>query len=41
VNSPAETWITHGRDDALVHWCQTHQLKARPLDLVGYEDEDD
>ena len=39
--SPAETWITHGRDDALVHWCQTHQLKARPLDLVGYEDEDD
>lgn len=39
--SPAETWITHGRDDALVHWCQTHQLKARPLDLVGYDDEDD
>ncbi len=39
--APTETWITHGRDDALVHWCATHQMKARALDLVGYEDEDD
>ena len=39
--APAETWMTHGRDDALVHWCATHQMKARALDLVGYDDEDD
>jgi putative mRNA 3-end processing factor len=34
-------WITHGREDALMHWCMTHQIKARELNLVGYEDEDD
>jgi putative mRNA 3-end processing factor len=39
--APREVWVTHGREDALVHWCATHQIKARALDLVGYEDEDD
>jgi putative mRNA 3-end processing factor len=38
---PAETWITHGREDALVHWCALQQLRAQALDLVGYDDEDD
>ncbi|MFM9978449.1 MAG: ligase-associated DNA damage response exonuclease [Sphingomonadaceae bacterium] len=38
---PKEVWVTHGRDDALLHWCMTRQIKARALDLVGYEDEDD
>lgn len=39
--NPQETWITHGREDALLRWCQLHQRKARALALVGYEDEDD
>jgi putative mRNA 3-end processing factor len=39
--APSEVWVTHGREDALVHWCMTRQIKARALDLVGYEDEDD
>jgi putative mRNA 3-end processing factor len=38
---PSEVWITHGREEALKHWCLTHQIKARELNLVGYEDEDD
>ena len=38
---PAETWITHGRTDALGRWCELHQLKARALDLVGREEEDE
>lgn len=38
---PAETWITHGREDALLRWCLLHQRRARALALVGYEDEDD
>jgi putative mRNA 3-end processing factor len=38
---PQETWITHGREDAMLRWCQLHQHKARALALVGYEDEDD
>ena len=35
-----EIWVTHGQEDALVHWCTTRGLKARPLDIVGYGDED-
>jgi putative mRNA 3-end processing factor len=36
-----EIWVTHGAEDALVHWCQTQGLKARPLDLAGYGEEDE
>jgi putative mRNA 3-end processing factor len=36
-----EVWVTHGQEDALVHWCGTRGLKARPLDIVGYGDEED
>ena len=39
--NPAESWITHGHEEALLRWCQLHQRKARALALVGYEDEDD
>ena len=38
---PKEVWVTHGREEALVHWCMTRQIKARALALVGFEDEDD
>lgn len=38
---PREVWVTHGREDALIHWCAQRQIKARDLNLVGYEDEDD
>src|SRR5215470_7401256 len=36
-----EVWVTHGQEDALVHWCKSKGLKARPLDIVGYGDEED
>lgn len=36
-----EIWVTHGQEDALVHWCRSKGLAARPLDLVGYGDEDE
>jgi putative mRNA 3-end processing factor len=39
--APREVWVTHGREDALVHWCMTRQIKAKALALVGFEDEDD
>ncbi|MCB2076141.1 MAG: ligase-associated DNA damage response exonuclease [Novosphingobium sp.] len=38
---PAETWITHGREEAMLRWCQLNQRRARALAMVGYEDEDD
>jgi putative mRNA 3-end processing factor len=37
----SEVWVTHGQEDALVHWCVSRGLKARPLDIVGYGDEDE
>jgi putative mRNA 3-end processing factor len=37
--NPRETWITHGREDALLRWCALNQRAARPLRLVGYGDE--
>ena len=37
--APQEVWVTHGREEALVRWCELRQLSARPLHLVGYEDE--
>jgi putative mRNA 3-end processing factor len=36
-----EIWVTHGREEALVRWCQLNQLTGKPLNLVGYEDEAD
>ena len=35
----AEVWVTHGREEAVVRWCELAGIKARPLHLVGYEDE--
>src|SRR5438067_6563052 len=37
----SEVWVTHGQEDALVHWSCTRGLAARPLDIVGYDDEDE
>jgi len=39
--NPAETWITHGREEALLRWCELNQRRARALAMVDYEDEDD
>jgi putative mRNA 3-end processing factor len=37
----SEVWVTHGQEDALVHWSEMRGLKARPLAIVGYGDEDE
>ena len=39
--APGEVWVTHGREAALVHWCGLQQVRARALDLVGREDDED
>jgi putative mRNA 3-end processing factor len=38
---PAETWITHGREEALLRWCELGQRRARALALVGRDNEDE
>jgi putative mRNA 3-end processing factor len=37
----AKVWVTHGQEDALVHWCRTRGLNARPLAILGYGEEDE
>jgi putative mRNA 3-end processing factor len=36
----SDIWVTHGAEDALVHWCGMRGLAARPLHMIGYGDED-
>ena len=35
----SELWVTHGAEEALVHWAQTQGLAARPLHMIGFGDE--
>ena len=37
----SQIWVTHGAEEALVHWCTMRGLEARPLNIVGYGDEDE
>ena len=39
--NPQESWITHGREEALLRWCELNQRRARALAMVGREDEDE
>ncbi|CAN5128842.1 ligase-associated DNA damage response exonuclease [soil metagenome] len=38
---PEEIWITHGREEGLLRWCEVTGQKARALRLVGYDEEDE
>ena len=38
---PEEVWITHGREEGLLRWCELNGQQARALRLVGYEEEDE
>ncbi len=37
--APEEVWVTHGREEALVRWCELNGIPAKPLHLMGYEEE--
>ena len=34
-----EIWVTHGAEDALIHWCRDRGLRAEALRLLGRSDE--
>lgn len=38
VEAP-RVWVTHGREEALVHYAQTQGIEAEALSLVGFEEE--
>lgn len=35
-----EVWVTHGAEEALVHWANLNGFRAQPLHLVGFGDEE-
>lgn len=39
--NPKEIWVTHGREEALVHYLNQQGYKAQALHLLGYEDQED
>jgi putative mRNA 3-end processing factor len=38
--APGELWITHGAEAALIHWATTKGIRAHPLSIAGYGDEE-
>lgn len=38
---PEEIWITHGREEGLLRWCELNGQAAKALRLVGYDEDDD
>ena len=34
-------YVTHGREEAIVHWCKMNQINGLALSLSGREDEED
>lgn len=38
---PTEVWITHGREEGLLRWCELNGQTARALRLVGYDEDDE
>jgi putative mRNA 3-end processing factor len=40
VGAP-EVWVTHGREEALIHAAGLRGIKGRALRLVGYGEEDE
>jgi len=38
---PEEIWVTHGREEGLLRWCELNSQKARALRLVGYDEDDE
>ena len=39
--SPKQLWVTHGREEALVHKARQLGVDAMALNLLGYEDDAD
>ncbi len=36
----SDVWVTHGAEEALVHWCRSEGIRAMALSLVGRGDEE-
>jgi len=34
-------YVTHGREDAIVHWCHQNKIQALALSLSGRDDENE
>ena len=36
-----EVWVTHGSEEALIHWSHLHGIRARALSLIGRGEEEE
>jgi len=36
--APKEVWVTHGREEALIHACEKRGISAKALSLMGYDE---
>jgi len=36
--APKQVWVTHGREDALIHACEMRGISAKALSLIGYDE---
>ena len=36
-----EVWVTHGREDALIHEAAKRGIRGRALRLLGYEEDEE
>lgn len=36
-----EIWITHGQESALMRWCELEGISARPLHILGFDDDEE
>ncbi|HEX3537628.1 MAG TPA: DNA ligase-associated DEXH box helicase, partial [Stellaceae bacterium] len=40
VGAP-EVWVTHGREEALVHYAEQTGRRGRALSLIGFEEDEE
>ena len=36
--APKEVWVTHGREEALIHACEMRGITAKALSIIGYDE---
>ena len=36
-----DIWVTHGREEALIHYAETKGIRARALSMIGYEEQNE
>ena len=41
ISEAENVYVTHGREEAIVHWCKKNNINGLALSLSGREDEEE